>query len=256
MTPNAEFLEALTTFETQVVEATKFWFAASAMNECAKLNPDTLKAINLTAGFWLTVKLALEQQAILAVGKIFGAGERTTKNMNSFLRVLEKSRLTVFSKEALAERETRMPRGVEVDRAHVPTTEDIRRLGRLVRRHRRTYETQFKQIRDEHIAHTEIIDPAAQWAMFQKTRIKDLEKLIAFLNQFQVAVRGMYEQGRAAKLRPMRWSVRSLAKRKLKDLSQNVSQEDIVAEAKICMALLTHGANALPRASRRSLRWV
>ena len=85
--------------------------------------------------------------------------------------------------------------------------------------------------------------------------LQDLEKLIAFLNKFQVAVRGMYEQGRAPKLRPMRWSVRSLAKRKLKDLSLNVSQEDIVAEAKICMALLTHGANALPRASRRSLRW-
>jgi hypothetical protein len=61
MVPAADLkVEAvLQTFETKVAEATQFWFAVAAMNEDAKLNPDTLNALNLTPSFWITARVAM-----------------------------------------------------------------------------------------------------------------------------------------------------------------------------------------------------
>jgi hypothetical protein len=49
--------------------------------------------------------------------------------------------------------------------------------------------------------------------MFQKTRIRDFEKLIVFLNQLHDVLREMYQNGRRPTLRPMPYSVRSLVRR-------------------------------------------
>jgi len=91
--------------------------------------------------------------------------------------------------------------------------------------------------------------------MFQKTRIRDFEKLIVFLNQLHDALREMYLNGRRPTLRPMPYSVRSLVAKELKDLRENPNHEHIVAETRMCMSLITQAAKALPSASRRALRW-
>ena len=72
---NAEekFAAAFETLETQIAETTQFWFAASAINEIAKSNHDTLMALNKTPTFWITVRVGLEYQGIISAGKIFGS---------------------------------------------------------------------------------------------------------------------------------------------------------------------------------------
>ena len=80
--------------------------------------------------------------------------------------------------------------------------------------------------------------------MFQKTRIRDFEKLIVFLNQLHDVLWSMYYNGRRPTLRPMAYSVRSLVGKKLEDLSTNRNHEQIVAETRKCLALLTAAASA------------
>jgi hypothetical protein len=109
----------------------------------------------------------------------------------------------------------------------------LNRLHELSKRHRKTYETQYADVRNLHVAHNVLVDANARWAMFQKTRIRDFEKLIVFLNQ----------------------PVRSLAAKKLKDLRDAPAHEHIVAETRMCMSLITRAAKALPKTSRRALRW-
>jgi hypothetical protein len=75
---------------------------------------------------------------------------------------------------------------------------------------------------------------------FQKTRIRDFEKLIVFLNQLHDVLWNMHHNGSRPKLRPMPHSVRSLVARKLKDLRENPNHEHIVAETRMCMSLITH----------------
>lgn len=256
------FEEALKIFETQVAEATQFWFAASAMNEVANANPDTLKAINFTPSFWITVRVGLENQGILSVAKIYGPRKTNPHNIDSLFDVLRECHLTVFSKESLAARKRRMSQNADewlpqfMEGVHVPDLEDVNTLHALSKPHRKTYETQYEQIRNEHVAHTGLVDPNARWEVFQKTRISDLEKLIAFLNQFYDALWRMYYDGRRPTLEPAAYSVQDLVAKKLKDLSTSRNQEHIVAETRKCMFLITQAANALPPGYQRSGSWA
>jgi HEPN superfamily AbiU2-like protein len=258
---DVKFEEALKIFETQVGEATQFWFAAGAMNEVAKLNPDTLNAINLTPSFWITARVAMEYQAIITVGKIFGHRKANPHNIDNVFQVLREIRLAVFSKDALAARKRRGSQNADewlpnyMKGVHVPTVRDVNRLHELSKRHRKTYETQYADVRNLHVAHTGIVDPSSRWAMFQKTRIRDFEKLVVFLNQFHDALWNMYYNGSRPTLRPMAYSVRSLVAKKLEDLSRNRNHEHIVAETRKCMFLITEAAKALPPGYKRSANW-
>ena len=82
-----------------------------------------------------------------------------------------------------------------MERVHVPTVRDVNRLHELSKRHRETYETQYADVRNLHVAHTGLVDADARSVMFQKTRIHDFEKLIVFLNRFHDALWNMYYNG-------------------------------------------------------------
>jgi hypothetical protein len=257
-----KFEEALKIFETQVAETTQFWFAASTMNEVAKRNTDTLNALNLTPSFWITARVAMEYQAILTAAKIFGPRKTNPHNIDYLFQVVRETRVGVFSKNRLEARKRHgSPNADEwigdyMKGVYVPTARDVNRLHELSKRHRRTYETQYADVRNLHVAHHVLVDATARSAMFQKTRIRDFEKLIVFLNQLHDALLNMYHNGNRPKLRPMPYSVRSLVAKKLTDLRENPNHEHIVAETRMCMSLITQAAKALPSASRRALRWA
>lgn len=261
LTAGRKFEGALTIFGTQVAETTQFWFAAATMNEVAKHDDETLAALNLTPSFWITVRVAMEYQAILSAAKIFGPRRTNPHNIDFLFEVVRGTRLDAFSKEALEARKRQgSPNADEwiadyVRRVHVLTAADVKRLHQLSSRHRKTYENQFADVRNLHVAHNVLINADARSAMFQKTRIRDFEQLVVFLNQLQDALREAYNNGRRPVLRPMPYSIRRLVARKLKDLREGPTHEHIVAETRMCMDLLTRAVKTLPNASRRNLRW-
>ena len=255
-----KFEDILATLSEHIAQASQFWFAGSTINESSK-QPKVVNAIQLTPGFWVCARRALEDQAIVAVGKIFGHRGANPTNLDRFFEVLRSSRSTVFSKAALAARKRRMASLSDkhfadfMRSARAITEQDINRLHTISKRHRRTYETQFAAIRNRHIAHFDLMTAAERNEMFAKTHIPDLEKLIAFLNQFREAVRGMYYDGRKPVLRRMRWSVRSLVAKKVRELSRIPDHEFAVVETRKAMFLFTEGAKTLPRGHARSGTW-
>lgn len=90
---------------------------------------------------------------------------------------------------------------------------------------------------------------------FQKTKIRDFEKLIVFVNQLHKAFLEMFNNGARPKLRPMAHSVRRLAVKKMKDLRDGPTTEHIVAETRMCMKLITQATSALPSGGKKALRW-
>jgi AbiU2 len=257
------FAEALKIFETQVAETTQFWFAAATMNEVARHDTATLNALNLTPSFWITARVAMEYQAILTAAKIFGPRKTNPHNIDYLFQVVRETRAAAFSKDALEARKREgSANAVEwigdyMKGVYVPTARDVNRLHELSKRHRKTYETQYADVRNLHVAHNVLVDANARWAMFQKTRIRDFEKLIVFLNQLHKVLWEVYYNGQRPALRPMPCSVRSLAAKKLKELRDGPTHEHIVADAetRMCMSLITRAAKALPKTSRRGLRW-
>lgn len=194
------FEEALKIFGDQVGETTQFWFAAATMNEVAKRDNDTLEALNLTPSFWITARVAMEYQAILTAAKIFGPRKTNPHNVDYLFQVVRETRVAVFSKPALEARKRRGSANADewigdyMKNVYVPTARDVNRLHELSKRHRRTYETQYADVRNLHVAHNVLVDPTARWAMFQKTRIRDFEKLIVFLNQLHDVLLSMSTQ--------------------------------------------------------------
>ena len=185
---NAEekFAAAFKTLGTQIAETTRFWFAASAINEIAKSNHDTLRALNKTPTFWITVQEGLEYQGIISAGKIFGSHKANPHNIDSFFQVLRECYAEVFAPAALEARKRQGSANAEewlpdyMKQIYVPTIKDVHRLHKLMQPHRKTYETQWAQIRNQHVAHTDVVDPDARWGMFQKTHIPDFENSIRF----------------------------------------------------------------------------
>src|SRR5712691_8373034 len=151
-----QFETALKIFGTQVAETTQFWFAAATMNEVAKRSKDTLKALNLTPSFWITARVAMEYQAILTAAKIFGPRKANPHNIDYLFEVLRATRLSAFSKEALERRKRQDSPNAEewihdyMKRVRALTAADVKRLHQLSKRHRRTYETQYADVRNLH----------------------------------------------------------------------------------------------------------
>src|SRR5947207_6362049 len=159
-----QFEEALAIFGTQVAETTQFWFAAATMNEVARRDTDTLSALNLTPSFWITARVAMEYQAILTAAKIFGPRKTNPHNIDYLFQVVRETRPSVFSKDA---REARKREGsANADEwigdymkgVYVPTARDVNRLHELSKRHRKTYETQYADVRNLHVAHNVLVD--------------------------------------------------------------------------------------------------
>src|SRR5438270_6547846 len=95
---------ALKIFEKQVHEATQIWYASRTMDEVSLRDRRTLEALNATPLFWITVRGALAQYALIALGRIFDTSRGSPRNVDTILRLTYENRESIFSKDALAGR--------------------------------------------------------------------------------------------------------------------------------------------------------
>ena len=124
---------------------------------------------------------------------------------------------------------------------YVPTIDEVNALHSSTQPHRKMYETQWAQIRNQHVAHTDVIDPTARWEMFQKTRIPDFENLIGHLNWLQNAIWHLYHNGVRPEPEPTNYSLEALVTKPIRELRESRNDEQIIAETRRCMSLLTQG---------------
>jgi hypothetical protein len=248
--PEAEFTERLEAFHRQVDEAAQFLYTAETINERARMNRRTFNAINLTPGFWRTVAGGMQMSAIIAVGRIFGAGAhgkgKPQHSVDTLLRFAA-DHLEMFSVDALLARKRRA--GVVPDhlrpigeRAYVPSVEDLHRLGGQLRPHRRAYTSQFADIRNLDLAHTVVISYSDRSELYARTSRKDLHRMIVRLTQIHDALWHLLNNGLKPRLHPMAWSPRALVRRPLGDRRRSTAHEAIVIETKKCLELVTDGA--------------
>jgi hypothetical protein len=247
---------ALKVFERQVHEATQIWYASRTMDEVSLRKKKTLEALNATPLFWITVRSGLAQYALIALGRVFD--QRSPRNMDTILRLTYESRQRVFSKDALALRKRIASDNADewlaafMERASAPAIADFKRLSRLVKKYRKIYDTQYHVIRNKTLAHTEIVDGAELAALYAKTNIRNLERLPIFLNTFHKALWELFYNGRRPRLRPMRFSSRSLTRTKLAGLRRHAVHEDIVSQTREALALFTDAVSQ--RGACRAMR--
>jgi hypothetical protein len=79
-----------------------------------------------------------------------------------------------------------------------------------VRKIRKIYEEKYRDLRHLIFAHKGTSDPAAITALFAKTNIRELQRLLVSLSALYDALWQSFVNGRRPVLRPRRYSVRRL----------------------------------------------
>ena len=119
--------------------------------------------------------------------------------------------------------------------------EDVERLveeiGRL-RAHVAQLEQRVEQL--DQLAHQDSLIDLPNRRGF----MRDLERLIVFLNQLYDTLWNMYFNGGRPRLRPARFSVKGLVRRPTSHLRSNATQERIVAETRRSLEMLVRGHQA------------
>jgi hypothetical protein len=197
VTPEQQFENELEIFRTEMQTAVQFFYAYLTIHAVARDRPAVHRLLSRAPLFWNTNLGALQTGSFIALGRIFDQTSR--HNVDRLLKIAQ-TNLGIFSKTALGARKQRAdPRvaawlGAYLEDAYTPTPEDFRRLRSLVRKHRATYEAKYRDLRHKLFAHKEVSNPADVSALFAKTNVRELQRVLLFLLALCDALRMLFEK--------------------------------------------------------------
>ena len=216
-TSEADFARELEIFRTEAEAAIQFFYAWLAIHAVAGSNNSVTRALDQTPLFWNTTLGALQTATLVTLGRVFDSNPES-HNIGRLLKIAQ-DHLGIFSKPALDARKRQDSRNADewlpgyLRNAYEPTSDDFRRLRRHVARHRKIYEANYRPLRHKVFAHKARMERTDVAALFAKTNIRELQKLLVFLRRLHDALRELFWNGRKPTLRPARYSVRRIRER-------------------------------------------
>jgi len=227
------FLNELEVYRTEVESAIQFLYTDLTINACLADNKRALELINRTPLFWVTNVGALQTSFFITLGRIFD--QDSAHNVHRLLRVAQEN-AEIFSADALKTRKIRGSSNADewiteyMRSVYVLTADDFRRLRGYVKKYRKIYVTGYRDIRRKVYAHKELTKAEDVHALFAKTTIKEMQKLLIFLNGLYQALWQLFYNGRKPVLRPMKYSVESMRKAETPKWQSQYVQERVVNE--------------------------
>jgi len=234
MTPAVQYERELEIFRTEAEAAAQFFYAYLAVHAVAADHRPVHRLLNTAALFWNTNLGALQTSAFIVLGRVFD--QNSSHNVDRVLKIAQDNP-QIFSKAALGVRKQggnpNPPDWLDeyLRDAYVPTREDFRHLRAHVRKYRKIYEERYRDLRHKFFAHREVSDRAEIEALFGKTNIRELQRLLAFLGSLYEALWELFFNGRKPILRPRRYSVQRMRDRPSPPGRVKVVQETITHEA-------------------------
>ncbi len=232
--PEAQFERELEVFRTEAEAAMQFFYAWLAVYAVAADHKPVYRMLNTAPLFWNTNLGALQTAAFIALGRVFD--QNSTHNLDQLLRIAQNN-LSIFSKASLgARKQGGSPTPPDwlaeyLRDAYVPTQADFRRLRAHVREHRGVYEAKYRDLRHMFFAHKEVSTRADIDALFAKTNIRELQKMLVFLGSLYEALWQLFYNGRKPVLRPRRYSVKRMRHSPSPPWKKSAVQERITHEA-------------------------
>jgi hypothetical protein len=227
------FERELEVFRTEAGAASQFFYAFLTVHAVAGDVPAVFKLLNTAPLFWNTILGGLQTSTFVALGRIFDQG--STHNVNRVLRVAQDNP-HIFSKAALGDRKRKASPGRTewlesyLRDAYVPKPSDFRRLRKLISKWRQIYEGKYRDLRHKIFAHKMVSDGTAVSELFAKTRVRELEQMLVFLDSLYDALLQLFINGRKPVLRKRRYSVRRIRERPSPQGRGNSVQERLTHE--------------------------
>ncbi len=247
-TPEKHFERELEIFRTEAEAAIQFFYADRAVHAVAAKHPPVYRLLNQAPLFWNTALGALQTASFIALGRVFD--QRSPHNVDALLRIAQ-AQPGIFSRNSLALRKQGTdpnPPGwlpEYLRDAYVPTAADFRRLQVLVDKRRAIYNTNYRALRNKVFAHRDACDPARVSALFARTNIRELQRLLVFLSSLYDALWELFFNGRKPVLRPRRYSVTRMIDLPSSAGRREALQERITHEAEqflLCMSGVANNA--------------
>jgi hypothetical protein len=172
--------------------------------------------LNGSALFWNTVLAGLQTSTFIVLGRILD--QSSTHNVDRVLKFAQ-NHPEIFSRQALGKRKqgnlTTPPDWLAeyLEGAYVPKAVDFRRLRAHVQKQRKIYNDKYRDLRRKVFAHKELTDPVAVSALFAKTNIRELQRLLIFFSRLYDALWQLLFNGRKPTLRPRRYSLKRMRDR-------------------------------------------
>ena len=124
----------------------------------------------------------------------------------------------------------------------MPTSDDFRKLKKYIQSQKKTYQEVYAPIR-HHFGHRIYIKNEEIQVLFNKVKIKDIEKFYVRLYGVHEALWQLYHNGRGPLLpiREKKYSTKNILKSRYKQHEQRPANVQFVEEVKIALKLLKTG---------------
>lgn len=228
-----QFEDELDIFRTETQAATQFFYAYLAVHAVAADHKPVYRLLNTAPLFWNTNFGALQTATFIALGRVFD--QKSKHNLDRLLGIAQ-GNPGIFSKAALAARKQgNSPTPPEwlaeyLRDVYVPTAADFRRLRTHVRKHRKIYASKYSDLRHKFFAHKELSARSDIDALFGKTNVRELQRMLVFLSALYEALWQLFVNGRKPVLRPQRYSVKRIRNNPSPSWRSGAVQEHITRE--------------------------
>ena len=253
-TEEVAFERELELFRQECEGAAQFFFGYLAVHEVAKRRESVFRLLNRNALFWNTATGAMQTAAIIAVGRVFDQG--SPHNIDRVLK-LAQDNPSMFSRASLGRRKqgdaSEAPPWLEdfLDGAYVPDPSDFRRLRVHVKKRRRIYEANYRELRHKIYAHRVVADDSEAAPIVAKTNVRELERLLLFLLRFYESMWHLFMNGNKPALRRLRYSVNATGRLSLPRTSAAGVHRRMVHEVEEVLVRAAAQQGLQPTASRR-----
>jgi len=231
---DARFEHELEVFRTEAETAAQFFYGYLAIQAAAGAENSIYRLLNTAPLFWNTILGALQTAAFVALGRIFD--QDSAHNVGRLLRLAEDNP-QLFSKAALAKRKQGADKGPPkwlndyLRDAYEPKPPDFRRLRGYVSKQRKIYLNKYQPLRHQVFAHRGLSHATDISALFAKTNIREMQRMLTFLMSFYEAIWQLFVNGHRPVLRPGRYSVARMRERVAKNVKGRSAHERLVHEA-------------------------
>jgi hypothetical protein len=232
-TAEEHFERELEIFRTETEGGTQFLCAYLAVHAVAAKHQAVHGLLNEAPLFWNTCLAGLQTASFMALGRIFD--NDSNHNLSKLLRIAQ-DHPEIFSKAALGRRKQgsspEPPTWLTeyLRDPYEPTTRDFRRIRAHVRKRRKIYETNYRDIRHKWFAHKVVSEQTEISELFGKANTRELQQLFAFLSWLYESFWELFFNGRKVALRPLRYSVKrilglTVAKRQPQGVHEKITHE-------------------------------
>ncbi len=247
-TKEDEFRHELEVFRTEVESSILFFYTDLTIKAVLSDNKEALKIVNRTPLFWRTNFGSLQTSFFIVLGRIFD--QKSNHNVDKLLQAAQNNSI-IFSAQALErrKREENANANEWIDNymkdVYVPSANDFRRLRKYVNKYRIIYKDKYQDIRRKIFAHKELSKKDDVQKLYTRTNIREIQKLIIFLNRLYVALWELFNNGHKPTLKSMKYSVKRMRMTKVPEWQSKHVQERIVNETQKFFEILSSVPNNL-----------